>query len=100
MIFKANRLGETKEMEFLDKQQQVIEKCLVPVVQAYYSDYNRSLASLTAICDDFRKNQADVIELSKRIGEVKTKMSGHRSGIKDLFYERVGVVDKDAEHSC
>ena len=88
----VNRLGEKKEMEFLDKQQQVIEKCLVPVVQAYYSDYNKSLTSLTAICDDFRKNQAEVIELSKRIQDVKSKMSGNRSGIKDLFYERVGLV--------
>ena len=88
----VNRLGEKREMEFLDNQQQVIEKCLVPVVQAYYSDYNKSLASLTAICDDFRKNQAEVIELSKRIQDVKSKMSGNRSGIKDLFYERVGLV--------
>ena len=71
----------------MEEQQQAIEKCLVPVVQAYYSDYNKSLSSLTAICDDFRQNQKEVIELSRRVDEVKTKMSGSHSGVKDLLKE-------------
>lgn len=75
----------------MEEQQQAIEKCLVPVVQAYYSDYNKSLSSLTAICDDFRQNQKEVIELSRRVDEVKTKMSGSHSGVKDLYYDKVRV---------
>lgn len=61
------------------------------MVQAYYSDYNKSLSSLTAICDDFRQNQKEVIELSRRVEEVKTKMSGSHSGVRDLYYDKVRV---------
>lgn len=82
-------LGEKKQREFLDKQLMAIEKCLTPVVQAYYSDYNNSLINLTAICDDFRKNQKEALVLAKRVEEVKIKLSSSHSGIEDLYYEKV-----------
>ena len=85
-------VGEKQQQEFLDQQLSVIEKCLTPVVQAYYSDYNKSLINLTAICDDFRKNQKEVLILAKRIEEVKHKLSGSRSGIEDLYYEKVDII--------
>ena len=82
-------LGEAKERAFLQKQMDAIEKCLTPIVQAYYADYNESLESLTAICDDFRKNQKEVQELVKRVQDVKARLECNRSGIKDLYYEKV-----------
>ena len=71
------------------KQTEIIEKCLLPVVQAYYADYNNSLSNLTAICDDFRKNQKEVEELSKRVYDVQTRLSSNSSGIQQLYYEKV-----------
>ena len=84
-----NELGENKQKAFLDKQLEAIEKCLTPVVQAYYSDYNKSLISLTAICDDFHKNQKEVLVLAQRVEDVRQKLLGSHSGIQDLYYEKV-----------
>lgn len=88
---RFNFVGEKKQRDFLDKQLNAIEKCLTPVVQAYYSDYNNSLINLTAICDDFRKNQKEVLILAQRVEEVKKKLSSSHSGIEDLYYEKVRV---------
>lgn len=85
----AKVVGESKQRAFLKKQTDAIEKCLVPIVQAYYADYNNSLASLTAICDDFRKNQKEVMELAKRVEEVRGRLSSNHSGIQTLYYEKV-----------
>lgn len=89
----ASSSGEEKERAFLKKQMDAIEKCLTPIVQAYYADYNKSLDSLTAICDDFRKNQKEVQELLKRVQDVKARLEGNHNGIKDLYYEKVGRGD-------
>ena len=88
-VFTFNEIGENKQRAFLDKQLEAIEKCLTPVVQAYYSDYNKSLISLTAICDDFHKNQKEVLVLAQRVEDVRQKLSGSHSGIQDLYYEKV-----------
>lgn len=82
-------LGEKQQRAFLNEQLAAIEKCLTPVVQAYYADYNKSLINLTAICEDFRKNQKEVIVLAQRVEDVKAKLSGNHSGIQDLYYEKV-----------
>ncbi|OAO17755.1 Sec8 [Blastocystis sp. ATCC 50177/Nand II] len=90
MVDKSQTMaGEAKERAFLQKQMDAIEKCLTPIVQAYYADYNKSLESLTAICDDFRKNQKEVQELVKRVQDVKARLECNRSGIKDLYYEKL-----------
>ena len=85
-------VDESKQRAFLKKQTDAIEKCLVPIVQAYYADYNNSLASLTAIYDDFRKNQKEVMELAKRVDEVRGRLSSNHSGIQTLYYEKVRSV--------
>ena len=75
----------------MDKQREAAEKCLVPVVQAYYADYNKSLSTLMAICDDFRKNQKEVTTLAAQVEELQAHLSGGKSGIQDLYYEKVCV---------
>ena len=85
-------VDESKQRAFLKKQTDAVEKCLVPIVQAYYADYNNSLTSLTAICDDFRKNQKEVMELAKRVDDVRARLSGNHSGIQTLYYEKVCSV--------
>lgn len=84
-------VGEAKQRAFLDKQREAVEKCLVPVVQAYYADYNKSLSTLMAICDDFRKNQKEVTTLAAQVEELQAHLSGGKSGIQDLYYEKVCV---------
>ena len=81
--------GEAKQRAFLDKQREAVEKCLVPVVQAYYADYNKSLSTLMAICDDFRKNQKEVTTLAAQVEELQAHLSGGKSGIQDLYYEKL-----------
>ena len=95
-------VDEKKERAFLVKQKEIIEKCLLPVVQAYYADYNNSLTSLTAICDDFRKNQKEVEELAKRVCDVQTRLSSNSSGIQQLYYDKVGSYHLNAflKSSC
>ena len=88
---ESHRVGEAKQRAFLDKQREAVEKCLVPVVQAYYADYNKSLATLMAICDDFRKNQKEVTTLGAQVEELQAHLSGGKSGIQDLYYEKVWV---------
>ena len=64
---------------------------MVPVVQAYYADYNKSLATLMAICDDFRKNQKEVATLAAQVEELQGHLSGGKSGMQDLYYEKVWI---------
>lgn len=93
-------VDEKREREFLKKQTDSIEKCLIPVVQAYYADYNNSLTSLTAICDDFRKNQKEVEELARRVHDVQTRLSSNGSGIQQLYYEKVCLLSLILMCSC
>ena len=88
---ESQRVGEAKQRAFLDKQREAVEKCLVPVVQAYYADYNKSLSTLMAICDDFRKNQKEVATLAAQVEELQGHLAGGKSGIQDLYYEKVRV---------
>ena len=47
------------------------------------------MISLTAICDDFHKNQKEVLVLAQRVEDVRQKLLGSHSGIQDLYYEKV-----------
>ena len=80
----------------MKKQMDAIEKCLTPIVQAYYADYNKSLDSLTAICDDFRKNQKEVQELLKRVQDVKARLEvayRHAESLVREKGERIGISE-------
>lgn len=89
--FACLGVGEEEQKAFLQKQVDAIERCLTPVVQAYYAGYNESLGSLAAICDSFRKNQKEVQQLAKNIEDMKGKLMDSHSGIQDLYYQKVSL---------
>lgn len=86
---KKRGIARVDPEEHIHQQIQIVTDCLTPVVNAYYRDYNHSLASLTSICEDFRRNQKEVEEVAHLVEHVRGTISEEKEGMKDVYYKKL-----------